>query len=232
MTSLPILKDLQATLDNLRTIDRDLKAFPPDLAKLDQELKALEKKATEIRTALEGARPKAEAMRATAAQAAKDETTARGHLKAAQDKVQYAAAIRDIEDKERTKHAAEKPLRELDARLKAAEAELASLEEKASGIRAKFDELHEVFLSEHENQVAGRSALDAKRAELESQLPAPELARFTKLVQQRQGRAVVAVETGLCGGCRTKLRGLVINEIREAKTLVACESCGRILFLP
>ncbi|HJU84248.1 MAG TPA: C4-type zinc ribbon domain-containing protein [Holophagaceae bacterium] len=232
MTSLPILRDLQATLDNLRTIDRDLKAFPPDLASLDQELKALDKKAAEIRAALEAARPKAESLRASVAQSVKDEATARAHLKAAHDKVQYAAAIRDIEDKERSKHAAEKPLRELDARLAAAEIELAGIDEKAAGIRAKFDELHAVFLAEHENQVAGRGALEAKRLALEAKLPALELSRFNKLIQQRQGRAVVSSEGGLCGGCRTKLRGLVINEIREAKTLVQCESCSRILFLP
>lgn len=232
MTSLPILRELQATLDYLRTIDRDLKAFPPDLAQLDQELKALDKKASEIRAALETARPKAEAMRAAVAQAVKDEASARIHLKAAHDKVQYAAAIRDIEDRERAKHAAEKPLRELDARLGTAEAELAGLDEKAAAARSKFDELHAIFLAEHENQTAGRVTLEAKVKELETQLAATELARFNRLVLQRQGRAVVPAEGGLCGGCRTKLRGLVINEVRDAKTLVQCESCSRILYWP
>ena len=232
MTSLPLLKDLQATLDNLRTIDRDLKAFPPDLAQLDQELKALDKKTSEIRAALEAARPKAASLQAAMEKATKEEASARTHLKAAHDKVQYAAAIRDIEDKERAKHAAEKPLRELTARLTAAEAELAGLDEKAAAARIKFDELHAIFLAEHENQIAGRVQLEAKKTELEKQLPTIELTRFNRLVQQRQGRAVVAAEGGLCGGCRTKLRGLVINEIREAKTFVQCESCSRILYWP
>ena len=58
MNLLPTLKDLQATLDNLRTIERDLSAFPPDLAALDQEQKAIVKQTSDTEKALQEWRAK------------------------------------------------------------------------------------------------------------------------------------------------------------------------------
>ena len=62
MSLLPTLKDLQATLDNLRTIERDLSAFPPDLAALDQEQKAVARQTIDTEKALQEWRNKRETL--------------------------------------------------------------------------------------------------------------------------------------------------------------------------
>jgi predicted nucleic acid-binding Zn-ribbon protein len=72
----------------------------------------------------------------------------------------------------------------------------------------------------------------AKQAELEARLPEGEKARFHRLLGGRQGKALAAVENGACTGCRVKLRGPYLAALREAKEILACESCQRILFLP
>jgi len=58
-----------------------------------------------------------------------------------------------------------------------------------------------------------------------------ELGRFNRLIQSRHGQAVVSVENGACTGCRTRLRGPLLAQLRE-KHVVNCESCQRLLFLP
>lgn len=232
MSTLPILRELQATLDLLRTIERDLAAFPPDLAQVDTQLKASEKRGAEIAKALEEGRAKAEGLRREAAAIKAEEDAARAHLKAAHEKVQYAHAIREIEEKERARHTVEKPLKELEAKLAGLEAEAAANAAKGAELKEQFELLHGAFLEGHGNQVAGREQLTVKRAELEGQLPPVELGRFNRLLQQRHGKAVVAVENGTCLGCRTKLRGPFLSQLRETKQPVACESCQRILFLP
>ena len=60
---------------------------------------------------------------------------------------------------------------------------------------------------------------------------APPRGRFNRLIQARHGRAVVTVENGACTGCRTKLRGPLLAQLRE-KTILNCEACQRILYLP
>lgn len=232
MELLPLLRELQATLDYLRTVERDLSALPPDLAALDSRLKTIEKQAVDKTRALESAQTQIQTKTKALALAQKEEDHARTALKATSQKVQYAAAIRDLDEKEREKSQIAKPLKSLEADVVTFEASLVDLETERTTLKAQFDELHAVFLEEHSNQVVARTQLQAKQIELEAKLPAPEKVRFHRLATARQGRAVVPVENGACTGCRVKLRGPFLFALKGAKDPVACESCQRILFLP
>lgn len=231
MPSLDHLRELQATCDYLLTIERDLGAFPPDLAGLDTKSKAASKRKAELEKAVTEGRAQAEKLVKDLALAQRLEAHAREALKGTTQKVQYTAAVRELDHRERERGALEKPLRELEARLLAQEEQLVEVGAEVEGLRAQFDELHQVFLAEHENQVAARVELASKRLNLESRLAAPDLGRFQRLLDHRQGRAVVAVEGGICTGCRTRIRNPVMSALREARQIQTCESCLRILFL-
>ncbi|MCE1229149.1 MAG: hypothetical protein LWX11_06650 [Firmicutes bacterium] len=231
METLPILLELQGIHENLRVIERDLTAFPPDVAKLDGELKALAKRKEAQAKELSETQAKAAKLNQELKLAQRLEDHARADLKLATQKVQYTAAIRELDSRERQKVAIAKPLHEAETRIAALTQDLAALEATQVQTQTQFDELKQVFLSEHENQVAAREVNQARQKELEAQLDASLLARFTKLLAQRQGRAVVPVENGNCTGCRTKMRIPLLAELR-AKGTLACEFCQRILFLP
>mgnify|MGYP000846833041 CR=1 FL=1 len=230
MSLLATLKDLQATLDNLRTIDRDLGAFPPDLAALDQERRLLARQAADTGKLLQDWRTKRESAARAHGEMLRLEEMARKALKAATQKVQYASAIRDVDERERHRAAAARLLKEAESTCAELEARLASLESRGAEVGSRFDELHQIFLAEHETQVIARDQFTARRQELEGTLPPAELARFNRLVQSRQGRAVVPVENGTCMGCRVKLRMIFLSELRQTEGLKFCESCQRIVY--
>lgn len=232
MELLATLRDLQATLDHLRTIERDLSALPPDLAILDARVKSLDKQFAEKTKALESARTSILTKTKELALAQKEEDRARVALKATNQKVQYTAAIRELDEKERQKAQIAKPLKALEAEVLTLEVTVATLEAERAVARTQFDELHSVFLAEHSNQVEARTQLTAKQVELEKKIPPYEKARFHRLINARQGKAVVPVESGTCTGCRVRLRGPFLFQLKEAKEAVACESCQRILYLP
>ncbi|HJV48937.1 MAG TPA: hypothetical protein VJ549_06655 [Geothrix sp.] len=232
MDQLTTLRDLQATLDYLATIHRELSALPPDLAKLDAKVKSAEKQIAEKTKALDTARAQIQSRSKELVQAQKDEDRARAALKATHQKIQYTAAIRELDEKERLKAAVSKPLKALEDTVQSLEQALAGLQTELTAARAQFDELHAIFLEEHANQVEGRKQLLTKQAQLEAKLTAPEVARFHRLAAARQGRAVVAVENGACSGCNVKLRGPMLFQLKEGKSLITCESCQRTLFLP
>lgn len=232
MTPLDILRDLQATLDNLATIQRALTAFPPDLASLEARLKGAERQIADKTKALATARTQIQARERELAAAQVEEERARAAVKATNQKVHYAAAIRELDEKERQKAAILKPLKALTAQAQDLEAALISLEADRAAALSQFDELHAIFLEEHANQVEGRRLLQAKQAELEAQLPTAEVTRFHKLLGARQGKAVAPVENGACSGCRIKLRGPLLFQVKEAKVLTTCESCQRFLYHP
>jgi len=232
MEQLTTLRDLQATLDYLATIQRELSALPPDLAALDAKVKATEKQIAEKTKALDTARAQIAVKSKEFIQAQKDEDRARAAVKSTSQKLQYTAAIRELDEKERLKAAVSKPLKSLESTVQTLEQALGTLETERAAAQAQFDELHAVFLEEHANQVAGRKQLQAKKAKLEGKLTAAEVARFHRLAGARQGRAVVVVENGACSGCNVKLRGPMLFQLKEGKTIITCESCQRTLFLP
>jgi len=232
MEQLTTLRDLQATLDYLATIQRELSALPPDLAILDSKVKSAEKQIAEKTKALDLARAQIQVKSKELILAQKDEERARAAVKTTSQKLQYTSAIRELDEKERLKASVSKPLKALEANALVLEAALKDLESERVTAQAQFDELHAIFLEEHANQVEGRKVLLAKQAELEAKMPALEVARFHRLSGARQGKAVVIVDAGACTGCRVKLRGPLLFQLKEAKTLITCESCQRILFLP
>ena len=232
MEPLVTLRDLQATLDYLGTIQRELSALPPDLAALDAKVKVAEKLIAEKTKALESARAQIQVKSKELGRAQQDEERARAAVKATSQKVHYTAAIRELDEKERLRAAVVKPLKFLEIEAQTLEKALTGLEAERAAAQAQFDELHAIFLDEHANQVEGRKQLQAKQAALEAKLQISEVARFHRLAGARQGRVVVAVENGACTGCRVKLRSPLLFQLKEGKTLVTCESCQRVLFIP
>ena len=122
-------------------------------------------------------------------------------------------------------------MREAENRIESLERLDVDLKARQAEAQKQFDELKGLFLAEHETQVAAQTTLQARRAELEKSLDASLLKKFGQLLQQRSGRAVVGVDNGACGGCRTRLRTPFVAQLREAGNLF-CESCQRILYDP
>ena len=231
MSQLSLLIELQSVHDNLRVIQRDLSDFPPDLAALDGELKNLARKLDETGRALGSARTQQTTLTANLASAEKLEELSKAAVKGTTQKVQFTAAIRELDDRQRQKAAVVRPLKEVEARIEALAQATLEMEARQAEAKGQFDELQAIFLAEHENQVAAQRILLARQAELHAMLDAGTIRNFDRLLTQRQGRAVVMIDGGACGGCRTRLRTPFLAQLRESKSLV-CESCQRIIYDP
>jgi predicted nucleic acid-binding Zn-ribbon protein len=231
MSELSVLIELQSVHDNLRTIQRDLSAFPPDLAALDSELKMIARKLEETSRGLSASRSLFSSLSTELGGAQKAEEVAKASVKGATQKIQYTAAIRELDERQRQKNAVARPVKEAEVRIDNLERLDVELRERQIEAQKQFDELRAVFLSEHGNQVEAQARLQARCDELEATLAPGLLVKFKRLLVMRQGRAVVGVDGGACGGCRTRLRTPVVAHLREAGTMF-CESCQRILYDP
>ncbi len=90
-------------------------------------------------------------------------------------------------------------------------AQLQRIEEESQKIRASVEELR-----------AARSALTPK-------VEPVVLAQYERILERKDGLALVPVRGYACGGCNMVLPPQVINEIQMGTRLVLCESCARIL---
>ena len=81
----------------------------------------------------------------------------------------------------------------------------------------------------HRAQVA---ALDARRAEALEGLSPAVRSRYERIRASREGRAVVPIVKGACGGCFRGQPPQVLQEARRGDRLLQCDGCGRLLIQP
>jgi hypothetical protein len=75
-------------------------------------------------------------------------------------------------------------------------------------------------------------ALDARREANLRDLPPATRARYERVHGSRDGRAVVAILKGACGGCYRTLPPAVLQEARRRDRMMSCEGCGRLMVWP
>lgn len=87
--------------------------------------------------------------------------------------------------------------------------------------------------------LAEQEALNQKLAELKNRRPMltnavsdNELAVYERLRPKKAGRAVAAVKSGVCQGCRIAISSSQVQRARSGLELAYCPACGRILYVP
>ena len=57
------------------------------------------------------------------------------------------------------------------------------------------------------------------------------LARYEKILEKKNGLAIVPITNNVCGGCYMNVPPQTVNELRMHDKVVICELCARLLFL-
>ena len=77
---------------------------------------------------------------------------------------------------------------------------------------------------------AESEALSARRASLAAVLPEDVNSRYDRIRARRDGAGLAEASGGICGGCHMALTLNQANQLVQDHELVACQSCGRILY--
>jgi predicted nucleic acid-binding Zn-ribbon protein len=223
----------------LRGLDDSLGVLRAALARFPAERAGLERRVTAERARLEALKTRLGEMQLKRRQLEKDIEAAASEERKYQTQLfsvkkneEYTALLHEIaavkakrsdvetevlmllEDEERA--ARERPL--IEQAMQAAEREAA--ERKAS-------------IAEEESRDRARlEALEAERATHLGALPAPTRTRYERIHGSREGRAVVPIAKGACGGCFRAQPPQVLQEAKRGDRLLTCDGCGRLLIWP
>jgi uncharacterized protein len=102
---------------------------------------------------------------------------------------------------------------------------LAGIEAEATSRRKEID-------AEEGNERDQVAALEAERASLMTRLPQGTRTRYERIRVSKNGRAVVPIVKGACGGCYRGQPPQVLQEARRGDRLLLCDGCGRLLIWP
>jgi hypothetical protein len=104
--------------------------------------------------------------------------------------------------------------------------------------KAIFDREKEASQKEKDKIISRGKEIDLKLAQLTSErgkitpnVDKQLLARYERVLQNRDGLAIVHVEGGACGGCHLNLPAQVVSSAKLKEDIVICGSCSRILYI-
>jgi len=113
------------------------------------------------------------------------------------------------------------------------------IEDEIKSALVRQDREAEVFRRDKEvlfqktREMEGRQAgLLKEREALLPGVPPAELKLYSAITGKRAGVALSPVKDDFCAACHMRIRPQMVNEIREAATVILCENCGRILYWP
>ncbi len=72
--------------------------------------------------------------------------------------------------------------------------------------------------------------LDFKRNQVTPEVDKKILSVYERIINSRDGLAIVPVRNNSCHGCQMTATHQVVNEIKMFERLVVCETCARILY--
>jgi uncharacterized protein len=226
------------TLIDLQGFDTRIFALEADAARLPKQIEAIHAALTEAKKSLETLKQRADTTRKDLRTKEKDlevvtakRAKAEARLWEVKNNVEYSAVLSEIETiKQEKAHGEEEilGLMELQERLtgetREGEARLKAREEQARQDEAVVKKKLEAVETE-------LAALRADRDSRARELPRPLLADYAKILKARAGVAVASVNTAaICGGCRVAIRPQAIQELKAARALMICDSCGRYLY--
>jgi predicted nucleic acid-binding Zn-ribbon protein len=222
-----------------------LQSLDQRIAGLDKEIAALPKHIAVIEKALESHNRKLEADRAALAANQKERKLKEGEIQLHQQKIsklrdqmsgaknneQYKAFQHEIEFIEKEISKAEDRILEL-----MGESESLDLNVKKAEIALKAEKtsVEAEKTKARERTAADQSQLDqlrGERKEAVTKLPAPIVKEYERIRKKWNGTAIAEVIGGRCSACQIVLRPQHLQDLRRSEHLMACESCGRYLYL-
>ncbi len=230
--TLKLLRELQAIDDQRARYERDLIRIPKEQQARSAEVDAL-------RVQLDRARDEVKRMKA-------EEKSLEVDIQARAERIEklvvQANMARDTSTLLATNH-----------QMQSLKDENSRAEDRALGLVDRIGELEKTFAAKEAAVAAAQAEYEAFAANCRKELEAsgakvkelegsratvaksiePEfLESYQRIAKVRSGQAVCAVEDDVCIGCSSTVTPNDLLKIRGAKTVVACKTCQRILFLP
>jgi len=215
-----------------------------EVERLNQEIALLPRRVAEIESKLADTRVRIEKAKAAIAATQKDRKKLETEIQDHQQKIskyrdqslsvktneQYKALLQEITFAEQAIRGCEDKILDgmlavetQEKNLKAAEAELkqetAEIEKEKADARARTEQ--------DQKELAEWTA---RRNGLRSEISGDVVPYYDRVVKLRKSGIAEVREDGKCGACNVMLRPQTFNEVRANDRIIACDSCGRILY--
>jgi len=143
---------------------------------------------------------------------------------------EYQAVLKEIESAKKLNRQQEEDILGILERMEEMQKKLntgeKNLEIKRKEFQGQIAELKQKVAS-FDQEMAGEVRERQKR---EKEIPPDLLNKYHRLLEKRQGVAIVKVQDGVCQACNINIRPQLQIELQKQDVLIMCPNCSRILF--
>ena len=228
---LKLLVDLQKIDGEAFRLRRRLAAKPAEAARLKEEHHRFTQGLQQVEARHKALEVKRNQRETDLGQREEQIRKLQGQLFQVKTNKEYTAMQKEIEGAKADKSVLEEDVLKLMEEIEASKTQVAAeregLKTREAELKAQLDRITE------ESQAIQASLAELKAAR-QAALPSVDptiLAQYERILERKEGTALVPVVGDACGGCHMILPPQTVNEVQMYARLVPCEACARILYV-
>ncbi len=223
---------LQAVDTSIQELRDKIDAFPAKSKALDEKLSTAQEAVRKATENIKSSQSRRKQLESDIADVEVKISKYKEQLMSVRTNAEYKAMVKEIEYSQASIGTVEDEIltlmlgsENLEAELKAAEVTLKEDERTVNAERIRLEE----FTAQDEKAMG---AYVEEREVLEKNVSDDILSRYDRIRKARSGIAVAKASDEACELCNVRMRPQVFQEIRKNDTIIACDSCSRILYDP
>jgi uncharacterized protein len=223
----------------LQDLDEQAAGVRETLARFPEQRRELEHRIVEARQRLEQAKARVvesqkqrRELEREAGAVGEQERRFQQQLPTIKKNEEYTALLHEIEGARRKRSEIETRVLERMEAEESEQRERPALEQALASAQAEAAARAKLIDAQETSEQSKLDVLEARRDAHVRELAPATRARYERVHASREGRAVVGIVKGACGGCYRTLPPAVLQEARRRDRMMSCEGCGRIIVWP
>lgn len=214
----------------IRDLEEEIATAPQKRAELERQFREFAAEYLEKQERLEASRRQHRQLELDLQDAQLRLEKYKSDLMRVRNQTEYAAALREIDMAKKLIGALETQILELLETIEGLEREIRERTPEIEARRQHFDVLLAECATAVERLTEELNRIRQQREELAQTIRPDLLARYTRLMELRDGIALAEVRDGSCTACHMTIRPQVYADVRKGQEILTCDNCSRILF--
>jgi len=226
-----ILADLQKIDAEIFTLERSARNKPGEIRAMEAEFESRKASLNELESGLKRVQIDIKKLEGDLAEKEEGVKKLQGQLYKLKTNKEYTTMQGEIESAKADKSVLEEDLINMLDESDNLNARIGSEKNVLAEERVRVDAGIGVINEEMRKITEDLARLKKERSAFVEKVDKDILAKYERVLQKKDGIAMVPVENNACQGCYMNLPPQVINEIKMKNNLICCESCARILYI-
>jgi predicted nucleic acid-binding Zn-ribbon protein len=221
---------LQHVDDGIHAVHAELEAAPKEVEALEKRFAAQDSQRNWI---IEKVQHLQEQQKRLDADIEDDESrlmNSKNKLMQVENDREYQAMVREMDNMERQNISREEERMALQEERALQEENLRNVEETWNELKVELERQQENLEFRLNLSRERLEELEAKRAEVGKDIPAPVLGRYEFIRNRLRHPVIVPVEEGICSGCHIAIPPQVFIDLQRGNHIMSCPNCQRLMY--